>query len=75
VFVRTRDAGLPVEMHFCPECGTSVYWQAAFLAGHVGIAAGAFCDPAFPQPTVSAWERTRHPWVAVDGDVLHLPEQ
>jgi hypothetical protein len=75
VFARTSDGGHRVETHFCPECGTSVYWEAAFMAGHIGIAAGAFFDPAFPPPTVSAWERSRHPWVALEANVLRLPEQ
>jgi len=44
VFSRESQAGRKVEMHFCPECGTTVFWEAAFMPGHVGIAAGAFSD-------------------------------
>ena len=75
VFSRESQAGRKVEMHFCPECGTTVFWEAAFMPGHVGIAAGAFSDPAFPPPTISAWERSKHPWISFAGPVLHLSEQ
>jgi hypothetical protein len=75
VFCRESEAGQAVEMHFCPECGTSVYWEAAFMPGHIGIAAGTFFDPAFPPPTVSAWERSKHPWISFVGTTLHLREQ
>lgn len=29
----------------------------------VGVAVGAFADPAFPAPSVSAYDCRRHPWV------------
>ena len=75
VFSRESQAGRKVEMHFCPECGTTVFWEAAFMPGHVGIAVGAFSDPAFPPPTISAWERSKQPWITLAEPVLHLSEQ
>jgi hypothetical protein len=29
----------------------------------IGVAAGAFADPAFPAPSQSVWQERRHPWV------------
>jgi hypothetical protein len=75
VFGRDSQAGRKVRIHFCPDCGTSVYWKADFMPGHIGIAAGAFFDPDFPAPTVSAWEQSKHPWIDVGRDVLHLRQQ
>jgi hypothetical protein len=75
VFSRESQAGRRVRTHFCPECGTSVYWEADFMPGHIGIAAGTFFDPDFPSPTVSAWEQSKHSWIAFDSDVLHLRQQ
>ena len=66
VYVRGSDSGRQIEIHFCPDCGTSVFWHAAFLPDHVGVAFGAFADPAFPRPTRSCWEATQHQWVAFD---------
>jgi hypothetical protein len=67
--VYTRDAqqGRKVSFHFCPECGSSVYWHADLRPDHLGIAVGGFADPEFPPPTASVWEESMHGWV-------HLPE-
>jgi hypothetical protein len=61
-------------MHFCPECGTTVYSEGDRLPQHLGIAVGAFADPSFPAPTNSVWEQTRHPWVDFGQDLKHFPE-
>jgi len=66
VYVRGSDSGRTIEIHFCPECGSSVLWYAEFDADMVGIAFGTFADPAMPWPTFSVWETTRHPWVNFD---------
>ena len=66
VYVRGSDAGRKIEIHFCPDCGSSVFWYAELYADMVGIAFGAFADPSMPRPTLSVWETTRHPWVSFD---------
>jgi hypothetical protein len=58
VYVRGGDSGRKVEFHFCPDCGTTVFWYAEFRSDHVGIAIGAFADPVMPAPAVSVWEAT-----------------
>jgi len=63
VYVRGSDAGRKIEIHFCPDCGTSVFWHAEWAPALIGIAFGAFADPSMPRPTVSVWETTRDPWV------------
>jgi hypothetical protein len=62
-YTRGSDSGRKIELHFCPNCGTSVFWYVEFLGDHVGIAFGAFAKP-LPSPTLSVWETTRHPWVS-----------
>ena len=54
------------KIHFCPDCGSSVFWYAEFAPDLIGIAFGAFADSSMPRPTLSVWETTRHPWVAFD---------
>ena len=54
------------KIHFCPDCGSSVFWYAEFASDLIGIAFGAFADPSTPRPTLSVWETTRHPWVTFD---------
>jgi hypothetical protein len=74
VYVRQGTSGKKLECHFCPTCGSSVYWFAEFMPGIIGVAMGAFADPEFPAPTLSAWERSRHDWVTFAHDMLHLPQ-
>ena len=64
--MRGSDAGRKIEIHFCPDCGSSVFWYAEWGPALIGIAFGAFADSSMPWPTVSVWETTRHPWVAFD---------
>lgn len=75
VYVRTGDSGRKVELHFCPDCGASVFWYAEFRPGQVGIALGTFADPSMPSPTASVWETTRHPWVTFDHPVDRFTDQ
>jgi len=66
VYLRGSDSGRKIEFHFCPDCGSSVFWHAEAVPDLIGIAFGMFADPSIPQPTLSVWERTRHPWVTFD---------
>jgi hypothetical protein len=74
VYVRDGQEGRKLRMNFCPECGTTVYWEADRFPQYFGIAVGAFADPSFPPPTNSVWERTRHPWVDFGDDLNHFQE-
>ena len=56
---RTAESGNTMTYHFCPTCGSTVYW----VPGYVTVAIGNFADPNFPAPTIAVWEETRHPWV------------
>src|SRR5947209_6981906 len=50
------DSGRKVEIHFCPDCGSSVFWYAEYRPDLIGIAFGAFADPTMPWPMLSVWE-------------------
>lgn len=73
-FTRPGDSGGTVTFHFCPDCGSTVYWQLSSVADAIAVAVGAFADPAFPAPRVSVYERRRHDWVDLAGlpDIEHL---
>jgi len=64
-FARPTDAGRMLTNHFCPTCGTTVYWEAESLAGFFGIAVGCFTDPNFPPPQRSVFTKRKHSWMAV----------
>jgi hypothetical protein len=73
--VRGSASGRKVEFHFCPDCGTPVFWYAELRPVHVGIAVGAFADPLMPRPAASVWEATRHPWVTFDHPIERFADQ
>jgi hypothetical protein len=62
---RAADSGFDVTFCFCPDCGSSVYWEPHRKPDMIAVAVGAFADPAFPAPTQTVNEETRHPWVAI----------
>ena len=74
VYVRDGQEGRKVRLHFCPECGTTVYWEADARPGLIGISVGAFADRSFPPPTRSIWEHSQHPWVAFNQEIGQFPE-
>lgn len=63
-YVRSSDSGFPVRFHFCPNCGSTVYWEPQRKAGMIAVAIGSFADPSFPAPTQAVYIEHRHPWVA-----------
>jgi hypothetical protein len=62
-FARATERGGRVTFHFCPRCGSSVYWDLSLDPSIVGISVGAFADPGFTKPTRSLFGVTRHHWV------------
>jgi hypothetical protein len=62
-YVRTGDQGARFRFRFCPVCGTNVFHTEEGHEGSVGVAVGAFADPAFPAPRLSIYDCRRHPWV------------
>jgi hypothetical protein len=53
-FKRTGDEGSVVTHHFCPTCGSTVFYENDRVPGHFGVPVGGFADPAFPPPTTTA---------------------
>ena len=67
--------------HFCPECGSSVFYTEPDEADRVVVFVGSFADPTFPPPLESGYEHRRHAWVVVpdtardEGVALWAPVQ
>jgi len=74
VFIRGGQAGRKVRFHFCPTCGTTVYYEADLRPGSFAVALGAFADPSFPAPARSVWEDSRHSWVEFGRELAHFPK-
>ena len=64
-WTRTAESGNALTFHFCPTCGSTVYWEGEGFPGYVAVAIGNFADPNFPAPSIAVWEESRHPWVSL----------
>jgi len=65
---RSCDSG-KATYHFCPVCGTTVYWDIAAAPDVIGIAIGTLTDPTFPPPKISGFEKYGHPWAMKAGEL------
>jgi hypothetical protein len=72
-FERTGETGKQITFHFCPSCGTTLYWIPEFRPGKIAVAAGAFADATFPAPARLVWTDYRHPWVMVPEGTIEFP--
>ena len=68
-FRRIGESGKPLDFHFCPKCGSTVWWEPHARPGRVAVAVGAFADSAFPAPQRMIWTEHRHPWVVTPDDL------
>jgi hypothetical protein len=71
-YSRTADSGNRIVYHFCPECGSTVYYLLEVAPNFVAIPVGNFADPAFPPPKFSVYELRRNPWVGINAEVERL---
>ncbi|HTV25952.1 MAG TPA: GFA family protein [Polyangiaceae bacterium] len=71
-FTRAGDSGGRCTFHFCPACGSTVYWEPHGQPEFRVVAVGAFADPAFSLPSVSLYEERKHPWVALPDNIEHV---
>ena len=55
--------GNSVSYHFCPTCGSTVFWVIDGPSASVAIAVGNFDDPDFDPPVMEFHTHTRHHWV------------
>lgn len=72
-FRRPSASGFDVTFHFCPRCGSTLWWTPERLPHLAGVAAGAFADPDFPMPQQAVWTKDRHHWLRLPEDIpCHL---
>jgi hypothetical protein len=71
-YVRSGDSGQQFTFHFCPDCGSTVFYYGADNPDSIGVPVGAFADPGFPAPRFSVYEARRHPWVQTATPMEHI---
>ena len=70
--ITVADSGNSATHYFCPECGSDVHYENhGKFEGLVAIPLGAFDEPYRLRPTFSVWEKRKHGWVEIVGDVEH----
>ena len=57
-----RDGGSST-IHFCPRCGSSLFWLLDDYDDLIGVAGGALADPTLPGPHRITHRATGHPFV------------
>jgi hypothetical protein len=45
LWTRTAESGNALTFHFCPTCGSTVYWEGEGFPGYVAVGIGSFADP------------------------------
>ena len=63
VYERIGDEGHWGRSHFCPICGTTLFWRIERAPGFVYVAVGCFADPAFPEPEIAVFSERGRPWI------------
>src|SRR5215813_7502501 len=63
-YTRKSDSGFTVNFRFCPDCGSTVFWEPERRPDAIAVAVGSFADPTFPAPSQSVYNELRHPWVS-----------
>src|SRR5215510_5842871 len=61
---RSSVSGFAVTFHFCPNCGSTVFWEPDRRPDAIAVAVGSFADPTFPAPSQSVYNEFRHRWVS-----------
>jgi hypothetical protein len=74
LFRRSSDSGRYLNLNFCPSCGTTLYWELEAYPDMLGVAAGAFADPALPAPVRVVWTQHRYNWVGLPEGVEHFAQ-
>ena len=68
---RVADSGTGMNQHFCPTCGSTVYWESEKTPELVSVAVGSFADPKFPAPVRTVWTESKHEWLPFPAAIPH----
>lgn len=69
VFRRSTDKGNEAERHFCPRCGSTVFWFISLLPNRVGVNWGGTQQPTEIRPSQLVWSRSFPRWLELKESV------
>ncbi|HMG92525.1 MAG TPA: GFA family protein [Chryseolinea sp.] len=58
--------------HFCPVCGSTVYYLVDADPDRIGVKVGSFADATFPPPIIAGFEEYKFPW-SMNVSALPMP--
>ncbi|MBT8455923.1 MAG: hypothetical protein HKO95_00500 [Rhodobacteraceae bacterium] len=67
------DAGRDITNHFCPTCGSTLWWTLELKPDLIGVAVGTVDQP-LPRPVRAVWAEAAHDWVAYPDDFTVFPK-
>jgi len=62
----------PHVFHFCPDCGSQVFYTEPDEPELIVVSVGSFADPSFPPPTTSGYDSRRHHWVGLPDSIMRF---
>ena len=63
-YLRIGDAGSRITHYFCPNCGTTLFYEAPeVFPGLTAVPVGCFNDSNFPEPKMSFYGKRRYHWL------------
>lgn len=65
---RINEDGARANFHFCPTCGSGIWYQLERQPETIAVPIGNFAEVGAFTPDFSVWESRQQPWVAVIGD-------
>ena len=72
-FRRSGDLGTTWSIHFCPSCGSSLFWEGPFFPDTRAVAVGCLADPGFAAPKFAVFTEKQHSWVSFPAGATLLP--
>ena len=55
--------------HFCPVCGSQVFYTEPDEPDLIVVSVGSFADPDFPPPAESGYDSRRHHWLELPDSI------
>ena len=69
-----HQSSKPVQRGFCAKCGTQLTYAHESAPDVIEVTTASLDDPARLQPTQEIWLSEKLPWVAVNANLAHHPE-
>ena len=74
-YIFNGGSGMPVHLHFCPECGTRLYGEPEAFEGFILVALGAYDDSLQFEPKAEVFTNYKMKWIRDSGCIKESFEE